>query len=125
MKKPEGYTNVSLYLVVTEAAKQIDFLKQVFGAPEKCRHTSPDGEIQHAEVQIGDSTVMIGQAGGPWKPRQTTSYVYVDDVDSVYRRALQAGAKSINEPEDKPYGDRNAGFEDAWGNYWWIGTPIS
>jgi len=124
MKKREGYTNVSPYLVVTDAQKQIDFLKRVFSAPEKLRHTDPEGSIQHAEITIGDSTVMIGQQGDQWKARQNTCYVYLDDVDSVYRLALEAGAKSIAEPEDKPYGDRTAGFEDPWGNYWWIGTPI-
>src|SRR5262245_41838671 len=124
MKKREGYTNVSPYLVVSDAARQIDFLKSVFGAPEKARHTDEEGRIMHAEVTIGDTTVMVGQQGGPWKARQNTCYVYLDDVDAFYRLALEAGAKSINEPEDKPYGDRTAGFEDPWGNYWWIGSPI-
>lgn len=124
MKKREGYTNVSLYLVVADAEKQIDFLIRVFAAPEKARHVDSDGRIMHAEVTIGDSTVMIGQQTDQWKARYNTCYVYLDDVDSTYRLALEAGAKSIGEPEDKPYGDRTAGFEDPWGNYWWIGTPI-
>jgi PhnB protein len=125
MKTREGYTNVSPYLVVSDAEKQIDFLKRVFNAPEKLRHADPQGRVIHAEVAIGDSTVMIGGANEQFKPRQNMCYVYLDDVDAVYRRALEAGAKPVAEPEDKPYGDRTAGFDDAWGNTWWIGTPIA
>ena len=78
----------------------------------------------HAEVKIGDSLVMLGQAGGPWKARSAALYLWVEDVDAAYARALQAGATSESEPEDKPYGHRNAGVVDANGVTWWIGAPV-
>ncbi len=78
----------------------------------------------HAEITIGDSLVMLGQAGGPWKPRPAALYLWVEDVDVTYARALQAGATSESEPEDKPYGHRNAGVIDQNGITWWIAAPV-
>src|SRR6185503_32402 len=123
-KNREGLHTVTPYLVVNGAQKQIEFLERVFQATETLRSTSPEGAIMHAEVRIGDSTVMIGEANDNAKARRATCYLYVDDVDGSYRRGIEAGAKSLSEPEDKPYGERNAGFEDAWGNYWWVGCPL-
>jgi PhnB protein len=82
----------------------------------------PDGTIAHAEVRIGDSAVMMGEPMGEQQPRPATLYLYVNDTDAVYQRALQAGATSLMEPADQFYGDRNAGVQDVFGNYWWIGT---
>jgi len=121
--KREGQNTVSPYLVVNGARKQIEFLENVFGGVETFCSARPDGAIMHAEVRIGDSKVMIGDANDNAKPRRATCYVYVNDVDAVYQRGLDAGAQSLSAPEDKPYGERNAGFEDAWGNYWWVGRP--
>jgi uncharacterized glyoxalase superfamily protein PhnB len=123
-KKREGLHTVTPYLVVNGAQKQIEFLERVFDAAEALRSTGPDGAIMHAEVRIGDSTIMIGEANENAKARRATCYLYVDDVDRSYRRGIEAGAKSLSQPEDKPYGERNAGFEDPWGNYWWVGCPI-
>jgi PhnB protein len=120
----EGLHTVNPYLVVNGAAGQIEFLERVFDAKEAFRHANPDGPIMHAEVRIGDSIVMIGDANQNAKARPATCYLYVDDVDAIYRRGIEAGARSLSEPEDKPYGERNAGFEDPWGNYWWVGRPI-
>jgi len=106
------------------AEKQIEFLKQAFGAQELHRSVGPDGNIIHAEVRLGDSVVMIGQAGGPWKPRPGTVYLYVEDVDATHRRAVEAGAKSLGEPKDQFYGDRSGGVEDPNGNMWWVATHI-
>ena len=78
----------------------------------------------HAEIRIGDSLVMLGQAGGPWKPRAAAFYLWVDDVDATYAQALKAGATSESEPEDKPYGHRNAGVIDQNDITWWIGAPV-
>lgn len=119
---PEGYHTVTPYLMVKEAPQLIDFVKQAFGAVETFRTTGSAGGI-HAEVRIGDSMVMIG-GGGTWQgePMPAAIYLYVNDVDAVYKQALQAGATSLSEPEDQPYGDRTAGVNDSFGNIWYIAT---
>ena len=121
---PDGYRTVTPYLVVRGAAKLIDFLQKAFLASEKFRFAQPDGTIQHAEVSIGDSVVMMGEAGGPFKPMQANLNLYVEDCDAVYRRAIGAGGKSLREPTTQFYGDRSAGVEDPCGNYWWISTHV-
>ena len=82
----------------------------------------PDGTIMHAEVRIGDSLVMMGEPMGDGQPLFGSLYLYVHDVDAVYKRALQAGATSTSEPADQFYGDRSAGIKDPVGNQWWIAT---
>jgi PhnB protein len=119
---PEGYHAVTPYLVVPGVAKLIDFLKQAFQAEETMRMAAPDGGVMHAEVKIGDSRIMMGEPGGQWKAMPTMFYIYVTDADAVYRRAMQAGATSVSEPADQPYGDRNGTVRDASGNLWCIGT---
>jgi uncharacterized glyoxalase superfamily protein PhnB len=121
---PDGYHSVTPYLAVEGAARLIDFLKQTFDAQEVERMMSPDGNVRHAEVKIGDSIVMLGEASGQWKPMPSILYVYVNDTDATYHRALQAGATSTREPTDQFYGDRNAGVLDPCGNQWWIATHI-
>jgi PhnB protein len=121
---PDGYHTVTPYLTVTDPEAQIDFLKRAFGAEEAYRHSDDKGQVTHAEVRIGNSMIMIGQAREQWKPRPCNFYLYVDDVDAVYQRAVAAGGKSMQKPTDQLYGDRNGGVEDAQGNYWWVGTHI-
>ena len=77
----------------------------------------------HAEIKIGDSIVMMGE-GQDVKKFPAMLHLYMEDVDAVYQRALQAGAKSLREPSDQPYGDRSGGVEDAFGNQWWISTHV-
>ncbi len=120
---PEGHHTVSPYIVVTGVGKLIDFAKQVFGATEVFVSKRPDGSVQHAEIRIGDSIVMMGE-GADQKNFPAMLHLYMDDVDAVYARAIQAGAKSLREPADQPYGDRAGGVEDAFGNQWWIATHI-
>jgi PhnB protein len=120
----EGYHSVTPYLVVSGALRVIEFLERTFDASELSRNAGPDGRIMHAEVRIGDSVVMIGEAGAQWPAMPSGLYVYVEDVDATYRRALQAGATSIAEPKDQFYGDRSGGVRDASGNVWWIGTHV-
>jgi uncharacterized glyoxalase superfamily protein PhnB len=79
----------------------------------------------HAEVEIGDSLVMLAQAGGQWTPRTAAFYLWVTDVDATYARALAAGATTESKPEDKPYGHRNAGVIDQNGVTWWIAAPVN
>jgi uncharacterized glyoxalase superfamily protein PhnB len=119
---PEGYRNVTPYLVVDGVAKLIDFLKGAFDAQETYRMTRPDGSVGHAEVRIGDSIIMMGQATGEFKPMPAMIYLYMNDTDAVYNRALQSGATSVEEPADQFYGDRRAGVTDQFGNYWYIAT---
>jgi uncharacterized glyoxalase superfamily protein PhnB len=120
----ETYRTVTPYLVVADADRVLAFLKRAFGATELQVHRNTDGTVGHAEIQIGDSLVMLGQAGGQWQARTAAFYLWVDDVDETYRRALDAGATSESEPADKPYGHRNAGVVDPAGITWWIGAPV-
>lgn len=124
--KPEGYPEVSPYLVVAGAERTIDFLRVVFGATPLRRYDTPEGEVMHAELRIGASVVMIGEAGGEWEPVPAFLHVYVADVDETYRRALAAGARSVQEPvrtgEDP---DRRGGFRDPGGNTWWVSTQVA
>ena len=119
---PDGYHTVTPYLIVEGVAGLIDFLKQAFDAVETERMPGPDGKVGHGEVRIGDSVVMMGEASGDWKPMPGSIYLYVNDTDATYKRALDAGATSVMEPADQFYGDRNAGVKDASGNMWWIAT---
>jgi PhnB protein len=121
---PDGYHSVTPYLTVADAAALLEFMKAAFDAqvPELMR--DEDGNVRHAEAQIGDSRVMVGQARGEWTPRPGTLYLYVADTDGTYRRAIEAGAKSLMEPATQFYGDRNAGVEDTQGNWWWIATRL-
>jgi len=120
---PEGYRTVTPYLTVREAPQLLEFLGQAFGAQVLVKGTGSAGGL-HAEVKIGDSKVMVGGGGvyqGPWFP--TSIHLKVDDVDTVYARALQAGATSIHAPADFDYGERGAGITDLSGNHWYLATP--
>jgi len=121
---PNGYHTVTPYLIVEGAQKLIDFLKQGFGAKESFSMPGPDGKIGHAEVKIGNSMVMLADANPRWKPTKTMLYLYVEDVDAVYKKAVAAGGKSVMEPTNQFYGDRSAGVEDAFGNHWGIATHV-
>ncbi len=121
---PEGYHSVTPYLVVNGADRLIAFLKQAFGAQEIERFQGPNGTIMHAEVKIGDSIIMLGEANEKFQARPANLYVYVPDTDAIYRRAVESGATSIMEPANQFYGDRNAGISDPTGNFWWIGTHV-
>jgi PhnB protein len=105
--------------MVREAEQLIEFVKGVFGATETLRTVGGGGGL-HVEVRIGDSMVMIGGARTTTKP--AAIYLYMDDVDAVYQRALEAGATSNMEPADQPFGDRIAGVDDTFGNTWYIAT---
>jgi len=121
----DTYRTVTPYLVVADADAEIRFLGGAFDGTEvRCQRDAANA-VMHAEVRIGDSLVMIGQAGGRWEPRLASLYLWVADVDATYHRALKAGAKSESAPEDKPYGHRNAGVLDPNGVTWWIAAPVS
>jgi PhnB protein len=120
----EGYRTVTPYLVVRDADAELKFLEAAFGAKQSMCQRNPDNTVMHAEVTIGDSLVMLGQAGDQWKTLTAALYLWVENVDEIYSKALAAGATSQSPPEDKPYGHRNAGIVDAGGITWWIGSPV-
>jgi PhnB protein len=121
---PEGYHTVTPYLIVRGLPRLLEFVKKAFGATDVNAMKMPDGTIRHAEFQIGDSKIMVGEASEKWEPRPGTLYLYVPDVDAVYKKAVAAGGESIIEPTNMFYGDRNGGVTDPCGNQWWIGTRI-
>jgi PhnB protein len=112
---PEGWHSITPRLVAHDAARLVDFLQQAFGATGDFRADIP------SIIRIGDSIVMVSGAG-PRPPTPALLYLYVDDADATYRRALAAGAVSIEEPRDLPYGDRRGMVEDPCGNLWQIAT---
>jgi uncharacterized glyoxalase superfamily protein PhnB len=120
---PESYRTVTPHLSVPRVAQLIEFLKKAFDAEEiHPPFKGPDGRIMHAEVRIGDSIVMMGEPPENAPNMPACLYLYVADTDTVYRRAIQAGATSIREPADQFYGDRSGGVSDPCGNAWWIAT---
>ena len=117
---PDGYHTVTPYLVVKGVTDLIEFIKEVFDGELIRIEARPDGSIQHARVRVGDSPIMMGEPVGDITPMPATLYVYVDDPDATYERALKAGAISVRAPADQFYGDRNAGVQDTSGNQWWM-----
>ncbi len=120
----KGYHTVTPYLHVIGAASLLDFMKNTFDAEETVRMSLADGVVMHAEMKIGDSIIMVSEATGKSKPMPSMLYLYVGDVDSTYKRALECGASSIREPKNEFYGDRSCGVKDHTGNTWWIATHI-
>jgi PhnB protein len=129
---PDAYPRVSPHLSVAGAAAAIDFYKQVLGANERMRMGMPDGAIAHAEVEIGNSVIMIGDEmpGGSDPSPKTLGgspvalFLYVEDVDEVFKQAIRAGATKVQEPQDHFYGDRVAMFDDPFGHRWNIATHV-
>jgi PhnB protein len=122
--KPDDYRTVTPYLIVPGAPKLLAFMKQVFDAKERFVMAGPDGTVGHAEVAIGDSVIMFADSSPRYGPRNAMLYLYVEDVDATYKRALEAGATSVTEPADQFYGDRSAGVEDSFGIHWGIATHV-
>ena len=121
---PEGHHSVTPYLVAQGAGKLIDFMKAAFDAQEIVRMSMPDGSIGHAEMRIGNSMVMIGEVRDQWKSMPTSLYLYLEDVDAVYARALAAGATAISEPKNQFYGDRSGSVQDMCGNFWLVAAHV-
>jgi PhnB protein len=129
---PKGFHTVTPSIVVAGAAKALDFYKQAFGAEELSRFPGPDGTIMHAEIRIGDSVIMMGdempeQGGrGPKSIGGTpvSFFVYGDNVDAAWKRAVDAGAKEIMPLADQFWGDRTGCLEDPFGHKWWLAQHI-
>jgi PhnB protein len=122
--KPQGLFDVNPYLHPRRAEPLIAFLKRAFSAEEVAKYASLDGVVHHAVVRVGDSILEMGEAHGKYDTMEAMFYVHVPNMEAVYRQALAAGATSFQEPTDQPYGDRNAGVKDNFGNKWYIATHI-
>jgi PhnB protein len=129
---PEGYHTVSPYLAVEDAAAAIEFYKRAFGAKERVRMDAPGGKIGHAELEIGDSVVMLSDPfpqSSTKPPKElggtsTSVMLYVEDVDEVFKQAVDAGAKVTMEVENQFWGDRFGSVTDPFGHAWSIATHV-
>ena len=121
---PEGYHTVTPYITVDNAGEVMDFLKKAFGAQETFAMRDEQGNVRHGEMKVGTSMVMMGSSHDQYKTRPGNFYVYVEDCDAVYKKALAAGGKSLSEPSTQFYGDRHGGVTDSQGNNWWIATHV-
>ena len=129
---PEGYPRVTPYLYFGDAAEAIDFYVKVLGAKERMRMPGPDGGIGHAEIEVGNSIIMLADENpdmGASSPKTVGGtpvgfYVYVEDVDSAFETAVEAGAKSTRPVENQFYGDRSGQFEDPFGYRWNVATHV-
>jgi uncharacterized glyoxalase superfamily protein PhnB/predicted enzyme related to lactoylglutathione lyase len=121
---PSGFHTVTPFLVVDDVSELVNFIQQGLGG--RCSHVmkSDDGVWRHATVRIGDSPLMISSGTQLYEVRPATLHLYVDDVDSLYAQAIQAGAEKIESPTDQFYGDRRAGVRDRWNNHWWIASRV-
>lgn len=119
MNLPEGYQTVMPYLILKDVNEFMDFTKNVFGARELSVHKDESGDIVHAEIQIGGSTIMMGQANKNWSVQNAGLYINVESTDSTFQRALEHQASVVMPIEDKEYG-RSGGILDPQGNTWWI-----
>jgi uncharacterized glyoxalase superfamily protein PhnB len=116
--RPPGYGTVTSGFRATGAKEMLTFLETAFGAV----HVS--GTMEHAEIRLGETMIELSEAHGKWAPTRGAFHLFVANCDAVYAAALDGGASSLYEPEDKPYGERSAGVTDRWGNQWYIATPL-
>ena len=129
---PKGLHTVTPSLVVAGAAKAIDFYKKALGAEELMRFPGPDGKIMHAEIRVGDSVIMLGDempdqgAKGPkaYGGTSVSFFVYGENVDAAWKRAVDAGAKPVMPLADQFWGDRTGCLEDPFGHHWWLAQHI-
>jgi PhnB protein len=129
---PQGYNSVTPYLIVKGAAKAIEYYKNIFGAKEVFRMDGPDGKVGHAELQIGDSRIMLADENPEMGHRSAETigaspvslYVYVPDTDAVVEKAAKNGAKVLRPVADQFYGDRSGFFQDPFGHLWGVATHV-
>ncbi|MDF1836244.1 MAG: VOC family protein [Planctomycetota bacterium] len=117
---PEGYSTLTSYYLVQNVQEYIHFLELAFQAETLECFKRDDGTIMHAEVQIGDSRLMLGGAGDDTGSTKSMQYMYVPDVDLAFAHVMEAGAESLQDPEDQFYGHRTCGLKDPFGNQWWL-----
>ena len=129
---PEGFHSVTPYLIVDNAAEAIEFYKKALGATEKFRLPGPDGTVGHAEIQIGNCMLMLGDECPQMQARSAKTIggspiglcVYLEDVDTAFAQAVKAGGKEVRPVQDQFYGDRSGTFEDPYGLQWTLATHI-
>lgn len=121
---PEGIPSVQPYLHLHHAEKMAPFLEAAFGAESLGIATSPEGSVLHGTIRIGNATLEISEADAEFQPKPCHLHLYVPDSDSAYKSALNAGATSIEAPEEKPYGERAGSVKDPFGNSWFIATYL-
>lgn len=129
---PDGYHAIQPYLIFENCSEAIEFYSRALGAKERFRMPDAQGRVTHAEIQLGDSIVMMADEAPQIEAFSARHFggspvsllFYTEDCDAVYAQAMAAGAKSLREPADQPYGDRMAGVQDSFGYKWWIATHI-
>ena len=129
---PDGYHTVTPYLIVKGAAAAIDYYRRAFGAVELMRFPGPGGRIAHAEIQIGESRIMLGDVNPEMKQKDPRSIggsstglmIYVNDVDRVFMQAIEAGGNVRDAVKDQFYGDRSGSLEDPFGHVWTVATHV-
>jgi len=131
---PEGYNSVTPYLIIKDAARAIDYYKKVFGATEVFRMPMPDGKVGHAELQIGNSRIMLADENPGMGQGHSSAtsigaspvslYLYLPDVDRVVERAVAEGAKILKPIQNQFYGDRSGFIQDPFGHLWGIATHV-
>jgi PhnB protein len=127
---PSGHRTVTPYLAIKSATKALEFYKNAFGATERYKLMMPDGRLGHAEIQLGDSMIMLadefpeygGKAPETLGGSPVSIHLYVEDVDAFFKKALAAGAKELKPVMDQFYGDRSGQLEDPFGHLWWVAT---
>ncbi len=130
--KPERYHTVTPYMAVRDCAGAIDFYRRAFGAEKTMQLNMPDGTIAHAEIRIGDSTVMLSEENEEWGNKSPATLggspmflmIYVPDVDAAFRKAIAAGASEVQPVKDQFYGDRSGTLKDPYGYQWTLSTHI-
>ena len=123
--KPGGYNSVSPYFIVNGAQRFIDLMNQIFSAKELRRYDMPDGTIMHAEIQVDDSVIMVGDSSDKYPPVPMVMHVYVADADKTFEKAIEAGCEIIEKPKQQVNDpDRRGTFKDFAGNMWSVGTQL-
>ena len=122
MKITLGHQQMMPFLVLHKAEDFIDFIRKIFNAQEMIRMVDGNKKIQHSEVKIGDSTLLLAEASDNYPAKPGSMYVYVQDTDETFYKAIEQGAKKIMAPMDEDFNARGAGFIDPFGNTWWIAT---
>lgn len=122
MEKPKDHHAIIPYFTVSDADQLLKFLIEIFGGAIIVEDRYPNGRIQHARVRIGDTVIMLNESNELYTSNVSQMYIYVEDVESIYFKALSTGAVSIMEPNVRPHGDNLAGIKDPCGNIWWVAS---
>ena len=121
---PEGFSTVTPYFFISKADEFVEFLTKAFGGIEIGRSLRADGKIANAQVRIGTATIMVSEATGKYSAMPAAYYLYVENADSAMQKAIDNGATLEMEVSDMPYGDRQGGVLDPFGNIWWISQHL-